>query len=100
MKANTLTQKRARALRRELTDAERVLWSRLKGRQLGWQFRLQHPIGPYIADFACARLKLIVEVDGATHSSATERAHDDRRTRFLEQQGWGVIRLWNDDVYG
>ena len=99
MKGSTLTQKRARALRRELTDAERILWSRLKGRQLGWQFRLQHPVGPCIADFACARLKLIIEIDGATHGSPEERAYDNQRTRFLEEQGWSVVRFWNDDVY-
>ena len=99
MKGSTLTQKRARALRRELTNAERILWSRLKGRQLGWQFRLQHPVGPYIADFACARLKLIIELDGATHGTADERIYDAQRTRFMEEQGWGVIRFWNDEVY-
>lgn len=99
MKGSTLTQKRARALRRKLTDAERILWSRLKGKQLGWQFRIQHPVGPYIADFACVRLKLIVELDGATHGSADERAHDMRRTQYLEDLGWGVVRYWNDEVY-
>jgi len=99
MKASTLTQKRARALRRELTDAERILWSRLKGRQLGWQFRVQHPVGPYIADFACVRLKLIVEVDGATHGTIAEQMHDARRSRYLEIQGWEVMRFWNDEVY-
>ena len=99
MKVNTLTQKRARNLRRNLTDAERILWSRLKGRRLGWQFRVQHAVGPYIADFACARLKLIVEVDGATHSTAVERAHDNRRTRYLEGEGWSLVRVWNDDIY-
>ena len=99
MKGSTLTQKRARALRGDLTDAERILWSRLKGRQLGWQFRAQHPVGPYIADFACVKMKLIVEIDGATHGSADERAHDAQRTRFMEEQGWGVVRFWNDEVY-
>jgi very-short-patch-repair endonuclease len=99
MHVSTLTSKRAKALRRDLTDAERILWSRLKGRQLGWQFRVQHPVGPYIADFACVRLKLIVEIDGATHSTSKERAHDEARTRCLETEGWALLRFWNDEVY-
>jgi very-short-patch-repair endonuclease len=87
-------------MRAELTDAERILWSRLKGRRLrGWQFRVQHPADPYILDFACVPLKLAIELDGATHSSVEEREHDERRRAFLEEQGWGVVRFWNDDVF-
>jgi very-short-patch-repair endonuclease len=96
---DTLTQKRARRLRRDLTDAERILWSRLKGRRLGAQFRVQHPIAPYIADFACVSMKLIVEVDGATHSTPAEQAHDEHRRNVLERSGWTILRVWNDDVY-
>jgi very-short-patch-repair endonuclease len=100
LKADPLTRRRARELRAELTDAEKILWSRIKGRQLrGWQFRVQHPVAPYIVDFACVPLKLAIEVDGATHSSAEEREHDERRRRFLESRGWCVLRFWNDDVY-
>ena len=87
-------------MRRKLTDAETILWSRLKGRQMdGWHFRRQHPVGPFIADFACAARRLIVEVDGATHSTDAEIAHDRRRTAFLAEQGWTVLRFWNDEVY-
>jgi very-short-patch-repair endonuclease len=90
----------AKELRRTLTDAETILWSRLQGGRLsGAKFRRQHPIGPYIADFACREVRLIVEVDGATHASAEERAHDARRTDFLKSQGWDVLRVNNDDVY-
>jgi very-short-patch-repair endonuclease len=100
MKARAVTRARAKALRAELTDAERILWSRLKGRQLrGWQFRVQHPVDPYILDFACVALKLAVEVDGATHGSVEERERDERRSAFLEGRGWSVVRVWNDDVY-
>jgi len=100
MLTDTLTQKRARALRRKLTDAERILWSRLKGRQLGVQFRNQHPVSPYIADFACVSLQLIVELDGATHGTAEEHAYDEARRLFLERQGWTILRFWNHEVRG
>jgi very-short-patch-repair endonuclease len=99
MHTDTVTRKRARRLRRDLTDAERILWSRLKGRRLGAQFRVQHPIAPYIADFACVSLKLIVEVDGATHSTPVEQVHDEHRRDVLERSGWTILRVWNDDVY-
>jgi very-short-patch-repair endonuclease len=62
-------------------------------------FRNQHPIGPYIADFACVQLKLVVEVDGETHSSVLERRHDARRTAFIESGGWSILRFWNSEVY-
>ena len=92
--------KRARALRRRMTDAELILWSRLRARQLdGFKFRRQHPVAPYIADFACVEAKLIVELDGDTHGTPKELAHDARRSAFLEAAGWTVIRAFNVDVY-
>ncbi len=100
MRTHQETRRRAKELRRELTDAERILWSRLKGKQLrGWQFRVQHPVAPYILDFACVPLRLGIELDGATHSTVEEREHDARRTAFVREQGWQVIRFWNADVY-
>jgi crossover junction endodeoxyribonuclease RuvC/BirA family biotin operon repressor/biotin-[acetyl-CoA-carboxylase] ligase len=100
MKADPKTRARAKRLRRELTDAERILWSRIKERQLrGWLFRCQHPVGPYILDFACAKLRLAVEIDGATHSTLPERLHDERRARYLAARGWFTVRFWNDEVY-
>jgi very-short-patch-repair endonuclease len=63
------------------------------------RFRRQHPIGPYIADFACAHSKLVVEVDGHTHATNIERAHDARRDAFMRAQGWTVVRVVNCDVY-
>jgi len=100
MKADAVIRQRAKALRRNMTEPEIMLWSRLKGKQLhGWQFRRQHPIGSYIADFACPKLKLVIEVDGATHSEDREIAYDERRTQFLESRGWSVHRIWNDDIY-
>lgn len=94
-----VTQK-ARTLRQSMTKAEVILWMHLRKRAMnGARFRRQHPIGPYIADFTCPAAKLIVEVDGATHSTPEELAYDARRTRYLEQQGWTVIRVTNIDIY-
>jgi very-short-patch-repair endonuclease len=79
--------------------SEALLWSYIRKRALnGARFRRQHPIGPYIADFACIAAKLIVEVDGATHGTP-QLAHDTRRTKYLESKGWTVLRVTNTDIY-
>jgi very-short-patch-repair endonuclease len=91
---------KARTLRQNMTKAEVILWVNLRKRALnGARFRRQHPIGPYIADFACPSAKLVVEVDGATHSTPEELAYDLRRTKYLEAEGWSVIRVSNTDVF-
>ncbi|TCT21617.1 endonuclease domain-containing protein [Thermomonas haemolytica] len=82
-------------MRRAATDAERVLWRRLRAGQLdGLKFRRQHPIPPYIADFCCVELKLVVELDGGQHAADA----DVVRTRRLEAQGWNVLRFWDNAV--
>jgi adenine-specific DNA-methyltransferase len=87
----------ARKLRKNLTDAERVLWRILRNRQLaGWKFRRQHPIGPFIVDFVCIEKKLTVEVDGGQHAKSLEE--DIKRTRYLEDKGYRVVRFWNNEV--
>jgi very-short-patch-repair endonuclease len=89
---------RARQLRREMTEAERLLWFLLRGRRLaGCKFRRQHPIGPYIADFVCLNHRLIVEADGGQHAEARLPA-DEYRTRWLMAQGYRVMRFWNGDI--
>ena len=91
---------RARALRRDDTEAERRLWEELRSRRLnGFKFLRQLPIGPYFADFACRERRVVVEVDGATHGTESEVRHDEKRTRFLEERGWLVLRVWNIDVF-
>jgi len=83
-----------------MTEAEVILWSRLRLKeQHGVHFRRQHPIGPYIADFACVAAKLVVEVDGATHSSDKEISYDKRRDAYMIQRDWRVVRVPNNDVY-
>lgn len=94
-------RKRARALRRRETSAESRLWHSLRNRQLArWKFRRQHSIDRFIVDFVTLDGKLIVEIDGATHSTDEELAHDKERTRILESLGFRVVRVTNTDVYG
>ena len=89
----------ARTLRATMTDAERMLWSRLRDRRLkGFKFRRQVPIADFVADFACLEAKLIIEVDGRRHLDKVES--DRRRTRALGELGFRVVRFWNDDVLG
>ena len=88
---------RARALRRDGSRAEKICWELLRDRRLGRvKFRRQHPIGPYFADFACPARRLVIEIDGEHHAFQVEA--DARRTAFLEQQGWRVVRFWADEV--
>ena len=89
---------RARELRAAQTRAEAKLWQALRDRRLGgWKWRRQYPVGRYITDFCCVDAALIVELDGGQHSEAV--VYDDRRTAYLESQGFRVIRFWNHEIY-
>ena len=89
----------ARNMRKSMTDAERLLWRSLRDRRFAHcKFRRQHPIGPYITDFACIAQKLVIELDGGQH--AKQQAYDARRTRYLEEYGYRVIRFWDNEVLG
>ena len=93
-------RKRARKLRARQTSAEALLWRVLRNRRLTrWKFRRQHPIDRYIVDFVTLDGMLIVEVDGATHSTAAELARDKERTRILTSLGFHIVRVTNLDVY-
>ncbi|MBN8647718.1 MAG: endonuclease domain-containing protein [Caulobacterales bacterium] len=97
---NPITQNHAKDLRKNLTKAEAIIWNYLKGKKIeGVKFRRQFPIGIYIVDFAAVEIKLIIEIDGATHSSDDRVKYDNARTQFLTSQGWKVIRVWNNDIY-
>ena len=87
---------RARRLRHSATDAERRLWFRLRTLVLPWKIRRQHPIGPYVVDFACPARKLAIELDGGQHAVQLEK--DKARTEELARLGYRVIRFWNHDV--
>ena len=87
---------RARALRQNVTDAERSIWRILRSAQMdGHRFRRQVPFGQYIADFVCHNARLIIEIDGGQH----ERSSPDeaKRTRFLEDQGYRILGFWNNE---
>jgi len=91
-------KRRARRLRHAATDAENLLWSKFRARQFtGVKFRRQHPVGPYIVDFAVIGARVIVEIDGGQHASRVEP--DARRTGFLESRGYRVLRFWNHEVF-
>ncbi len=87
---------RARELRRASTDAEKKLWCGLREALAGHKFRRQMPIGPFFADFACFASRLVIELDGGQHAHVSEA--DAARTRFIEREGYRVIRFWNNDV--
>lgn len=87
----------ARQLRRQLTPQERRLWYLLRDRRFArFKFRRQHPVGPYILDFACCRAHLAVELDGGQHDARA--GYDARRTAWLRLQGWRVLRFWNNEL--
>ncbi|MDF8331684.1 endonuclease domain-containing protein [Novosphingobium cyanobacteriorum] len=85
----------ARKLRKDPTEAEKRMWSRLRGEQLGVRFTRQFPIGKAIVDFACRSLKLVVELDGGQHADSST---DAARTRMIEAHGYHIVRYWNNDV--
>jgi very-short-patch-repair endonuclease len=90
---------RSRELRTHATAAERLLWRKISNRQLaGARFNRQVPIGPFICDFVCRSLKLVIELDGGQHALSTDK--DGQRTAYLERQGYHVLRFWNNDVLG
>jgi very-short-patch-repair endonuclease len=92
-------KERARALRRQQTDAEHHLWQRLRAGQVGgYKFRRQHEFGAFILDFYCAAARLAVEVDGGQHLSAEGLIHDAQRTDFLRAGGIRVVRFTNTQV--
>ena len=91
--------KKARNLRREQTEQEKILWSIIRNRQFyGLKFKRQVPIGVYIADFCCNEKKLIIELDGGQHNEPNNIKYDKNRTKFLENEGYKIIRFWNNDI--
>ncbi|GIK25894.1 MAG: hypothetical protein BroJett006_21400 [Betaproteobacteria bacterium] len=99
LKYNTSLKQPARKLRSDMTDAERLLWSRLRGKQiLGVQFYRQKPLGPYIVDFHAPAAKLVVEVDGSQHFDVAGQVSDRRRDAYLGSLGLRVLRFDNLQV--
>ena len=87
----------ARVLRQRMTPAEERLWHSLRGRHVAsLKFRRQHPLGPYIVDFCCPEIRLVIEIDGEVHE--TQKEYDAGRFEALQHFGYRVIRFSNDDV--
>jgi len=87
----------ARVLRKSMTPAENILWEALRNRQIeGFKFRRQHPIGKFIVDFYCPKVKLVIEVDGGIHNNQQE--YDQNRTKKLQEFGCYVLRFSNAQV--
>jgi very-short-patch-repair endonuclease len=97
-RTNSETERFARSLRKAPSEAEVALWYEIRrGQVQGVRFRRQVPIGPYVADFACLPLKLVIELDGGQHSDALD--YDAQRTSYLEKHGFRVLRFWNNQVF-
>ncbi len=91
---------RARDLRKNQTNAEALLWAKLRNRGLdSWKFKRQVPKGRYIVDFYCAEARLVIELDGQQHAYDEAVVYDQARTRFLQESGLRVIRFWNCEIY-
>ena len=97
--ANQNIQRNAKNLRKRETKAEKLLWEKLKNKQLlGLKFRRQHPIDIFIADFYCHKIKLVIEIDGSIHELLEIKEIDDGRTFELEKLGIKIIRFTNNDI--
>jgi Uncharacterized protein conserved in bacteria len=97
--SNARTFKFAQKLRKGMTDAEKILWSRLSNKRLhGYRFKRQHPIQNFIADFYCHKAKLIIEVDGRIHEQPQQILHDQERTARIKEAGCRILRFTNNEV--
>ncbi|MHB8104689.1 MAG: endonuclease domain-containing protein [Dehalococcoidales bacterium] len=89
----------ARELRTRQTEAEKILWFKIRDKQFhGIKFRRQEPIGNFIADFVCYEKKLILEIDGQPHKETSTKINDSQRTKWLKEQGFKVLRFWNSEI--
>lgn len=87
-------------MRKTPSRAEEKLWALLRNRRLiSRKFRRQHTIGPWVADFACPAIHLVIEVDGPSHETADQKAWDEMKEEYLRKSGWRVLRITNTNVY-
>ena len=99
MREGQISKRIATKLRHNQTDAERILWTRLRSKQLtGTKFRRQQPVGPYIVDFITFESRLVIEIDGGQHNQDTMRNEDEKRTTWLQRRGYKVVRFWDNEV--
>jgi very-short-patch-repair endonuclease len=98
MKQNPQSVGWARRLRKDSTPAEVILWKHLRSRRFDqFKFRRQRPVGPYVVDFICLGLELIIELDGESH--LPKQGRDQARDAYLWEQGYRVLRFWNNQIY-
>ncbi|MCU4312005.1 endonuclease domain-containing protein [Acinetobacter variabilis] len=91
----------AKSMRHSSTNAEQLMWQLLRAKRfMNLKFRRQHVIAPYIADFYCHEIGLVIELDGSQHGTDDGIEYDAERTKFLEALGLTVVRYWNHDVLG
>ena len=97
-RVSIVTRQRAKELRRTMSLAEQMMWAALREmrKPTGFKFRHQQPIDPYIVDFVCFGIKLVVELDGSSHD--TTQVYDQKRTDYLNKLGYKVVRFMNEDV--
>jgi very-short-patch-repair endonuclease len=88
---------RAKELRRQQTEAERRVWNAVRAHRMEQKYRRQYPVGPFFIDIACVRCRLAIELDGGQHADNAD--YDRRRSAYLAQCGWRVLRFWNNDVF-
>ena len=94
------SEQNAKVLRKPLTPAEKIFWQMVRNRNLlGLKFRRQHPIGPFVADFYCHDLKLVIEIDGDIHELADVKQYDKERESYIKELGLHVLRFKNEDVF-
>lgn len=99
MKHKTTVLTQAKFLRKNMTPQETKLWNLLRNRNLlNLKFRRQVPIGTYVADFVCEAKNLVIEIDGGQHNTNEIADYDKKRTDFLQQKGYKVIRFWNNEI--
>jgi cyclase len=96
--AHPLIFENAKHLRKNMTDAERLLWYYLKEGVDGFKFRRQHPLGVYIVDFYCHKGRLVIEIDGSIHNVVNVKENDAVRQQWLEEVGFIVLRFTNKEV--
>ena len=96
--ASKIIFENAKVLRKNMTDAEKILWGYLKTKPNGFKFRRQHPLGIYIADFYCHKLKLVIELDGSIHDDERVKENDAIRQQRIEEDGLHVIRFKNSEI--
>lgn len=98
IKSNPELKEVRRQLRKSMTQAERMIWARVRNNQLGNRFLRQYSIGYYIIDFYCPKLRLAIEIDGKQHTATETKLYDQDRDTYLNNLGIQILRFWNDEV--